>query len=711
MQWNVSRATSGREVGHDPTQIVGALRTVRRGAMAVAVIDGPYQPGALSRILAQRPMDLGDGHCDANPNSACRHGTFIMGLLGAGKNTPLPGLCPECDLVHVPLFADDPAPEANVAELARAIDLANSAGARLINLSVAICGDEQARDRDLALALDRAETSGAVLMAAAGNQGRLATGQILSHPVVVPVVAVDRSGQLLPGCNFGPSISGFGVAALGHNVWGYTPAGGRTTMSGTSVATAVATGIVAQVWVARPHIHGKVMRAALARLQPRNGATPPLLTRDNLMTAIDRLSLPASADAAPRTSRNWVNSISFQGDVTMNDQNGPQRDFSHDVAGAVAASQTAIPAQVVGGCSCGGAPGECSCGSGRSRAMSFVYVLGTIDVRIPNQSVADELARVARTKDIRRHPGEDRRSWCHRILTSEGQISGRATSRMLDVRHLARQLEWILTVEGVPAYYLSLRDPVDFDDLVELLGEPKPAGPTPAPVGGASPNKPPPQADLREEAKPKGKRESQARSARSKADAIIAEEDFDVIANPYGHKRKDGGDLSLVVGKSCLALVERFPGIVAPVLTTEYLSSFEQEELASWIRTSQGKVPTPPPNSRPRALTLNPQPNDLFKRLAQTADNFGDTDEWRALNYLAANYKPLYVCYADMLQAGYALDDVKVLRSRLWGGRRVVDPVFTFVNDAGAIEKYFVRVDVTDLFPNIVNDIFEYFDR
>ena len=62
-------------------------------------------------------------------------------------------------------------------------------------------------------------------------------GQLLSHPVTIPVVAVDAAHQLLPDCNFGPLISRRGVAALGHQVLGYSPGGGTAVMSGTSVAT------------------------------------------------------------------------------------------------------------------------------------------------------------------------------------------------------------------------------------------------------------------------------------------------------------------------------------------------------------------------------------------------------------------------------------------------------------------------------------------
>src|SRR5690242_6319604 len=89
--------------------------------LAVAVIDGPYDAAALSRVLAHGPVNLADGICAASPNSACDHGTFIMGLLGARPDSLIPGLCPHCRLVHIPLFVDARSPSASVDELASAI--------------------------------------------------------------------------------------------------------------------------------------------------------------------------------------------------------------------------------------------------------------------------------------------------------------------------------------------------------------------------------------------------------------------------------------------------------------------------------------------------------------------------------------------------------------------------------------------------------------
>ena len=109
----------------------------------------------------------------------------------APADAPVPGLCPGCSLLHVPLFTDEDAPSVGVASLADAITVAVDAGARLINLSLAILGDDRGSRPQLATALDHAEASGAVVVVAAGNPGRLAMGQLLSHPATIPVVAVD----------------------------------------------------------------------------------------------------------------------------------------------------------------------------------------------------------------------------------------------------------------------------------------------------------------------------------------------------------------------------------------------------------------------------------------------------------------------------------------------------------------------------------------
>src|SRR5580704_1236977 len=109
-------------------------------AVRVAVIDGPYDGATLSDVLKKAPISLENGACGVNPSRGCDHGTFILGMLGARKAASIPGLCPDCSILHFPLFVDEGAPRASTRDLAKAINSVTAAGATLINLSLAVVG-------------------------------------------------------------------------------------------------------------------------------------------------------------------------------------------------------------------------------------------------------------------------------------------------------------------------------------------------------------------------------------------------------------------------------------------------------------------------------------------------------------------------------------------------------------------------------------------
>ncbi|MGD0333889.1 MAG: S8 family serine peptidase [Xanthobacteraceae bacterium] len=251
------------------------------------MIDGPYDAVGLNKILAQPPISLGNRPCKPQAGSACEHGTFVMGLLGARRDAPVPGICPDCKLLHIPLFSDDDANGADVSELASAVELAVAAGARLINLSLAVLGDDRDFHVALGSALDRAYAAGSVIVAAAGNQGRPARGELVSHPATIPVVAVDARGQVLPSSNLSPEIARRGVAMFGSDVLGYGLGGELTRMSGTSAAAAIATGILVAIFGSRSDATVSDMRAAIARLGPRGGEVPPMLDYAQIIAALD----------------------------------------------------------------------------------------------------------------------------------------------------------------------------------------------------------------------------------------------------------------------------------------------------------------------------------------------------------------------------------------------------------------------------------------
>lgn len=605
----------------EPWASIGATQPLR-----VAVIDGPYDAVALSGVLAQEPINLANGSCSGSPASACKHGTFVMGLLGARSGAVIPGLCPDCRLLHIPLFLDERAPWASLGELAGAIRLAVAAGARLVNLSVAILGDEPQYQRDLMSALEFAESEGTVLVVAAGNQGRLATGMLLSHPTTIPVTAVDATQRLLQHSNFGPMLTRRGIAALGQDVAGYAPGGGMTVMSGTSVAAAVATGILAELWAARPNATALAMRAAVALLGPRRGAIPPSIHRQTFLMTLDQMQPASLAPAAqPRPRGGYA---SLQGEAVMKDEITPIGPVGQSGGNPVDSTPVAKLAHEPTGCSCGAPGGVCTCDNGSFNSR-FIYVLGSVDIRFPDQSISEELQAIARKKGIEQGDKEHLRTWCFRVLANP------------EARYVARRLCWILTVEGHPAYYLSLRDLHDLPILIACLG-------------------------------------------------------------------RGEDDLDLVVGSSSLVPVTACPGVLAPTVGVDQITGFEKRDLVKWVKPPGKPTLNPPSKGKPLAST----PEHLFDKLVQSADNLGDTDEWRALNYLAVNYQPLYEQHALMAKCGWTLDSVKVVTSRLWREKHVVDPVFSFTNvDSGVVQKYFVRVDVSHLFPMMVHHLAEYFDR
>lgn len=626
---------TGRQIDNSPEA------SNRSAAPRIAVIDGPYNAAALFNVLARRPINLSNAVCGVRPSSACRHGTFIMGLLGARNDASIPGLCPAWDLVHIGLFADADAAQTSVPDLALAINDAVTSGASLINLSLALLGDGGPPDKALLFALDRAEAAGVIVMAAAGNQRRLTASQILSHPVTIPVAAMDAAGHLLPDCNFGPLISRRGVAALGHQLLGYALDGGVTVMSGTSVATAVATGIVAQVWSARPYVDGATIRTALAGLARRDEPVPPRLVAADLLAKLDQIVASRSAETGIALQSDRSNSLRLRGGSVMSDDNGPHRVFPSAGASYPGSGDAVAPAHGSSGCGCSGASsGSCTCSNGGTSPSRLVYVLGTVDCRFPDQSVSDEFQAAADTLGIEQ--GEQSlRSWVHQVLDDPRAKPG--------LRYIARQMCWVLTVERQPAYYLTLCDWQDLDDLIACLGEPD---------------------------------------------------------------EPDGCDLVLIAGSSSLIPVETSPGVLAPLLQVEQICAYKLEQLISWCEVP---LPTRPPASTSRRgaaqASTTPAPADLFnsffKRIVQTADNFGDSDECRVLNYLAVRCKPLYQLYSQKVASGeYLLDSVRVIPSRLRRDRRIFDPVFSFVQkNSGALEKYFLRVDVTYLFPFVVTSL------
>jgi subtilisin family serine protease len=170
-------------------------------------------------------------------------------------------------------------PSATPHELAVAIIECIDAGARVINLSLALAYPSTKGEQELEQALDRAVRRSVIIVAAAGNQGTLGSSAITRHPWIISVVACDVQGRPMNESNLGSSISRHGVRAPGEAVTSLSPDGKSITVSGTSVAAPFVTGAIALLWSEFPAATAAQMKVAIARasLLRRVSIVPPLL--------------------------------------------------------------------------------------------------------------------------------------------------------------------------------------------------------------------------------------------------------------------------------------------------------------------------------------------------------------------------------------------------------------------------------------------------
>jgi PatG Domain len=254
---------------------------------------------------------------------------------------------------------------------------------------------------------------------------------------------------------------------------------------------------------------------------------------------------------------------------------------------------------------------------------SYVYALGRVEPRFPRLAVEKEFAQATGRAET---TGLTDRQALYTVLSQRQN------------RYLARQLCYVLTIEGLETYLLVPRDPGDFEFLIDAIR------PAPRPT------------------------------------------DVDVVIGVRGP----------------IAPLELCNGLMVPIVVFDQIYSFDIDSLI-------GGIP------RPEQMTeeqFQPAAEELFMRIMQMADNAGATDEHRALNYLVVRYPAIYATAAERHAQNASLTAVEVRPSPLSSVRRIVDVIFSYTHrQTDVIEKYFVRVDVTEEFPFLVTRMAPYYDR
>jgi subtilisin family serine protease len=262
-----------------PTELVKLTALMQRTSgspeVRIGLIDGPVFTQHADLVQGQL-MEIG-GHngasCTQTDSGACLHGTFVAGILAAKRTSSAPAICPNCTLLIRPIFSEptfgrEHMPSATPQELATAIFDCVNAGARVINLSLALAQPSTRGEQVLDEAFNQALKQGVLIVAAAGNQGTLGSSVITRHPWVIPAVACDLRGRPINESNLGNSIGTRGLSAPGENITSLGSGGQAITLGGTSMAVPFITGAIALLWSEFPNATAAQIKLAIMR-QPQ----------------------------------------------------------------------------------------------------------------------------------------------------------------------------------------------------------------------------------------------------------------------------------------------------------------------------------------------------------------------------------------------------------------------------------------------------------
>lgn len=253
-QGAAASAVPAPQYAADKVRLAEAHRISRGRNVPIVIIDTGVDAThpELKGAAIQAFDAVGSGKTTVEP-----HGTAIAGIVGAREQ--LTGMAPDARIVAVRAFAQSASGrfEGTTETLIKGIDIGLKNGGRLFNLSFT-----GPRDPGVEQIIRIAESKGAVFIAAAGNGGPAAPAAFpAAYETVVAVTAVDSADKLYERANRGSYIA---VAAPGVDILAPAPKRGYELSSGTSLAAAHVSGIVALLMERKPGLRSADIRRLLA---------------------------------------------------------------------------------------------------------------------------------------------------------------------------------------------------------------------------------------------------------------------------------------------------------------------------------------------------------------------------------------------------------------------------------------------------------------
>ena len=229
----------------------------------VAVIDTGLD--ASHPELAGVAIESFDAIGEGRPTTEA-HGTAVAGIVAARQQ--IRGMAPDARVLAVRAFSSgtNQKAEATTLSIINGIHWAIANGARVINMSFA-----GPKDALLQRAIEAGIAKGVIFVAAAGNGGpSAAQAYPAAYEGVIAVTAIDSNDQLYRMANRGGYIA---LAAPGVDILAPAPNAAYEMSSGTSLAAAHVSGIIALMLERRPTLSTEEARAILMRTARDPGQT------------------------------------------------------------------------------------------------------------------------------------------------------------------------------------------------------------------------------------------------------------------------------------------------------------------------------------------------------------------------------------------------------------------------------------------------------
>ncbi len=225
--------------------------------VTVAVIDTGIDydhPDLANNIssLSARINNASISHEPTEYNDLHGHGTHVCGIIAAEGNNNLGviGVAPEAELLSIKATTASNNMYFSYYNLIESIFYAVGCEADIINLSLG-APYSTGNNTELQAAVDFAESSGVIVVAAAGNDSAYHADYPAAYESVIAVSSVNSSGTFSSSfSNYGPEVD---FAAVGQSVYSTVLDGKYGYKSGTSMATPNVSGAVALILSANPN--------------------------------------------------------------------------------------------------------------------------------------------------------------------------------------------------------------------------------------------------------------------------------------------------------------------------------------------------------------------------------------------------------------------------------------------------------------------------